>query len=183
MAGFTKKAILESFSHLLEQKPFDKITVKDIVEDCGINRGTFYYYYSDMYALIEDAFKSEVQRVIGEEFRSDTWQEDFLLATQLAKEEKRRLYHAFNSISRINLEKYLYRIAKDMMDKFVEHQAEGINATSESKEFISRFYACALVGLITLWLDDGMKEDPEKYINKMGHLFEGNIKTALQKGL
>ena len=45
---------------LLEKKPFDKITVTDIVETCGINRNTFYYYYSDIYDLLEEIFKKEM---------------------------------------------------------------------------------------------------------------------------
>lgn len=36
MANFTKKALMASFSKLLNEKPFDKITVQDIVDDCGV---------------------------------------------------------------------------------------------------------------------------------------------------
>ena len=43
MPNFTKLAIQQSFLRLLSQRPITKITVKDIVEDCGINRMTFYY--------------------------------------------------------------------------------------------------------------------------------------------
>ena len=46
MASFTRKAIMDSCLRLLEERPVDKITVKDIVEDCGINRNTFYYHFS-----------------------------------------------------------------------------------------------------------------------------------------
>ena len=42
MASFTKKAICQSFIKLLSERPIDKITVKDIVDDCGIARNTFY---------------------------------------------------------------------------------------------------------------------------------------------
>lgn len=41
MANFTKKAIRDSFVKLLNEKPISQITVKDIVEDCGVNRNTF----------------------------------------------------------------------------------------------------------------------------------------------
>ena len=37
----TKKLIFDTFITLLEKKPFDRITVKDIVEACDINRNTF----------------------------------------------------------------------------------------------------------------------------------------------
>ena len=42
MASFTRKAIMEAFLGLLEERPLSKITVKDIVEACGINRNPFY---------------------------------------------------------------------------------------------------------------------------------------------
>lgn len=54
MAAFTKKAIVESFLHLLGKKPIDKITVRDVVDHCGINRNTFYYYFQDIYAVLEE---------------------------------------------------------------------------------------------------------------------------------
>lgn len=43
MSQITKKAIEASLKNLLLKKPFDKITINDIAEDCGISRMTFYY--------------------------------------------------------------------------------------------------------------------------------------------
>ena len=40
MASFTRKAIMDSFMKLVDQRPISKITIKDIVEDCGVNRNT-----------------------------------------------------------------------------------------------------------------------------------------------
>ena len=61
MSQLTRKAIVQSFIKLLNEMPLDKITVKDIVDDCGVNRGTFYYYYQDVYALLEEIFATETQ--------------------------------------------------------------------------------------------------------------------------
>lgn len=44
MAKFTKRAIMLSLLKLLKQKSVDKVTVKDICDECEINRNTFYYY-------------------------------------------------------------------------------------------------------------------------------------------
>ena len=44
MPTFTKKAIEIALFKLLNEKPLSKITVKDIVEECGINRNSFYYH-------------------------------------------------------------------------------------------------------------------------------------------
>ena len=66
MAQFTKKAIIEAFIEQLGERPLDKITVKDIVTRCGVNRNTFYYYYQDIYALFSDIFELETQRILGD---------------------------------------------------------------------------------------------------------------------
>ena len=57
MANFTQKAIKETFIALLEEHPLSDITVKNIVETCGINRNSFYYHYQDIPALIEEIVK------------------------------------------------------------------------------------------------------------------------------
>ncbi len=61
MSDLTKRAIKTSFLKLLNAKMLDKITVKDIVEDCGINRNTFYYHFEDVYALLQEIFEDETK--------------------------------------------------------------------------------------------------------------------------
>ena len=51
MSKFTQQAIIDTFLKMLACKSLDKITVKEIVNECGINRNTFYYYYKDMICL------------------------------------------------------------------------------------------------------------------------------------
>ena len=52
MSQVTKRALAASLIKLLSQKPLDKVTVKDIIEDCGVNRQTFYYHFKDKYDLM-----------------------------------------------------------------------------------------------------------------------------------
>lgn len=53
----TKRAIAESFKKLLSKRGLKKITVRDIVEDCGVNRQTFYYHFHDVYDLMDGFFR------------------------------------------------------------------------------------------------------------------------------
>ena len=63
MALRTKNAIRRSFIELLAERPFDKISVRDIAERSEVTRNTFYYYYTDIYALAEDVFESEIEKL------------------------------------------------------------------------------------------------------------------------
>ena len=64
MASFTKKAIVQTFLKLLDDRPLNQITVKDIVEACGINRNSFYYHFEDLPSLMEEILKDEADRII-----------------------------------------------------------------------------------------------------------------------
>lgn len=53
MAAFTKIAIMRAFESLLSTRQVEKITVKDITDQCGISRNTFYYHYQDIYEVLK----------------------------------------------------------------------------------------------------------------------------------
>ena len=66
MSDITKQALANSLRHLLEKKSLSKITIKDIVEDCGVNRQTFYYHFQDVYDLVDWIFHNDFDRVLAE---------------------------------------------------------------------------------------------------------------------
>ena len=54
MAPFAKREIKRSFLRLLSEESISQITVKEIVEDCGVNRNSFFYHFQDIPALLEE---------------------------------------------------------------------------------------------------------------------------------
>ena len=64
MSGFTKEIISRTFTELLEEKPMSKVTVKDIVERCGVNRNTFYYHFRDIPDVVEFIFKKKWDEIL-----------------------------------------------------------------------------------------------------------------------
>lgn len=48
-----KDQIAASLKRLMETKPLTKISIREIAEDCRINRGTFYYHFTDIYAVVK----------------------------------------------------------------------------------------------------------------------------------
>ena len=49
----TKMLIRRAFTELLRTKPIQSISVKELCETAGINRGTFYAHYTDIYDLLK----------------------------------------------------------------------------------------------------------------------------------
>lgn len=58
----THKSIIDAFWIIYQQKPIDKITVKEIVETAHVHRSTFYRYFTDIYDLLNQL----EQKVISE---------------------------------------------------------------------------------------------------------------------
>ena len=49
----TKQALSEALKAMMKKKPLNKITVRELVEDCGVNRKTFYYHFEDIFSLLK----------------------------------------------------------------------------------------------------------------------------------
>ncbi len=179
MAQFTRTAIVNSFIRLLNEKPLDKITVKDIVDDCGVNRNTFYYHFQDIYALLDELFRTELQKILKEDGAAGSWQEALLVCTEFARENKRAVYHVYQSGARDYLEDYMRRLMEKMMEAFVRREAQGMDLPEEDILVVAAFYQAALNGMVLEWLRRDMKEDPERIIHKIGVLFDGTVKYAL----
>ena len=62
MSNKTKQEIMESCIEMLETEKFSKISVKDIVKKCNINRKTFYYYFTDKYSLVTEYIASALKK-------------------------------------------------------------------------------------------------------------------------
>ena len=124
MAGnLTKKAIRASFVKLLNDRPLDKISVKDVVEDCGVNRNTFYYHYQDIFSLLEDIFQMEAEAILDRTRQYSSWQEGVIQAAQFALQNKKAIYHVYNSTRKEQLESYFYRVAESVTEDYVRSQA------------------------------------------------------------
>ncbi len=181
MAQFTQRAIAESLIKLLNERPLDKITIKDIVEDCGINRNTFYYHFEDIPSLVKQILNAEAEKVLLKQEAVVSWEEGFIEGAQFALQNKKVVYHIYNSVRREEVEKYLYHVAGDVMRQYVEAAAAGSRAKEEDKKLIADFYKSALVGMTLDWLNSGMKYAPEPLIRRLGVMLKGNIEEALKR--
>lgn len=180
MLQLTKKAIVNSFIKLLNEKPLDKITVKNIAEDCGINRNTFYYHFSDIRELTVYTIDSQIHNVLELDFNGDSWVDSFVEAAKFVLDNKKAVYNIYNSLNRETVENYLNTVAFKVMDSFVSAKAVGIDADKLDIELIKDFYMSALVGIICKWLENGMDRDPDTVIRRLGRLVEGAVITSLK---
>lgn len=177
----TKRALEASLKKLLLQKPLNKITINDITEDCGVNRMTFYYHFKDIYDLVEWSCQEDARRALAGKKTYETWQQGFLQILQAVLDNKPFILNVYRSVSREQVENYLYRVTYDLLEGVVEEEAQGMSVRQEDKELIATLYKYLFVGLMLDWIKGDMKGDPQVMVQKLELVLHGNVVAALQR--
>ena len=181
MSQVTKRALEASLKNLLLQKPLNKITIADIADDCGINRMTFYYHFKDIYDLIEWVCVEDATRALAGKKTYDTWQQGFYQIFEAVLENKPFILNVYRSVSREQVEIYLYKLTYDLLIGVIEEQAQGMSVRPEDKAFIATLYKYMFVGLMLDWIKSDMKGDPKRLVEQLDQVIHGSVDAALER--
>lgn len=162
MANFTKQAIKQSLIKLLNEKPSGKITVKDIVEDCGINRNSFYYHYDDIPSLIEEIVQDEADQIVAEHRTLDSLEECFDIAADFVDANRQAALYLYRSTSRDTFEHYLMNVCRYVVQTYVNTVFDGTAMGKDERELLIRYYRCLCFGFLLDWLESGTKDDTSR---------------------
>lgn len=180
MANMTKKALENSLKKLLKEKPFDKITIADITEDCGISRMAFYYHFQDIYDLAEWVCIEDGKQALKDKKTYDTWQEGMSQVFEAVIENKPFIMNIYHSVSKEKIENYLYKLSYQLIADVVEEKCVCDNIPEEGKQFIADFYKYGFVGIMLNWIDRGMKEDYQRIVEQLSKTLRGNIANSIR---
>lgn len=159
MPNFTRNAIKSSFLKLLEDRPLHQITIKDIVEDCGVNRNSFYYHFKDMPALLEEIIEETIQKAVDTSPTEDSFEKSILVILQSISQNKRVVYHIYNSVDHSILEHYLLKICDEIVSTYLDTVLKGTSISEENRNVLLHYHQCECFGQIIKWLNSSMKED------------------------
>ena len=159
MPNFTKKAIEEAFLRLLEQKPLSKIKIRDIVEECGFNRNSFYYHFADLPALVEEMVFDQLDAALKDRPVQSSVEENFTAIVNLMLSHKTAMMHIYRSVNRDIFEKYLMNACRYAVSSYFSGRLAALPISPEDRCLIERLYKCECFGVIVEWLDNDMNED------------------------
>ena len=178
MSDLTKQALIASFKKLLETEPFDKITISDITNDCGLSRQTFYYHCRDIFDMIRWIYNSESLNEIGGRGGYGTWQDKIRELFDYTLNNKSLILGTFNSKCRNDLVGYYMDVSIRKISDIVEMKSDG-DIAEKDKKFIASVYAYAFVGIMVDWISDGMKESSEEMVDRVYKIVMSNFDRTL----
>lgn len=182
MPNFTKKAIIDSFLKLLNERPLSKITVKDIVEDCGINRNSFYYHFQDLPALLDAVIVEQANKICAFP-EGTTLLEGVKIVLEYIVENKKAIYHIWSSANRASYEQNLLEICGYVVKKCISFFQYETTVNKKDEELIIHFMTCAFWGQLTDWLCQKMSYDIVAYAERLCQLFNGCMDIAVKNSI
>lgn len=181
MPPFAKREIKNSFIKLLTERPISQITVKDIVEDCGVNRNSFYYHFQDMPSLLEEIIVEMTAKVIENLPEESTFEEKVTAALQEINLNKRMIYHIYGSSNREFYEKQLMKICEHVTRTYIRSREYSERVDSKDLEFVISYLKCELFGQLIDWLNHDMSYDIVEHSRILCRMFAGSMRMVCQK--
>lgn len=149
----TKKTIAESLKKIMKKKSFSKITVTEIVKDCGLNRKTFYYHFEDISALLKWVLETEAVEAVKQFNLIVDYKEAISFVMDYIEENDYMISCAYDSIGREEMKRFFFSDFKEMVRLIIEsaEQEEGKKLKDEYKAFLCVFYTEALASMLIDW--------------------------------
>lgn len=162
----TKKSLAESLKKLMKIKPFSKITVSEIINDCGVNRKTFYYHFEDIYALLKWMFEEEAIEVVKHFDLLVDYEEAIRFVMRYVDENDYIISCAYDSIGRDEMKRFFYADFMGMVTSVIDAEESKLKMKIDPdfKEYVAKFYTEALSGMLIDWAKNRDKHDREKIV-------------------
>lgn len=186
MNSRTKKLFKKSFIKLINKKGYSKVTIKDIVEDAGFNRTTFYLYYEDKNAITKDLME-EMYAGFMESCYVDYPKNQWISAESLSENAFSLFYYI-----KENRDFFDLLLMQDTLPKIHDFSPSGIfevlNKYFEMKfnvhtnlraHLINHYMAYGTAGLIIDWIKNDYKKTTNEITKEMIELFQVFVHSFL----
>jgi len=159
----TRDALGDALIELVQEKPFDEITVQDVLDRAGVGRSTFYTHYSDK----DDLFTSEADEFFAAISTHLSRRNDPSDRVAMVREffahfaEMKQFITALVASGRFHSHMELGRehFARGIEQRLAE-LPRGRSIPAAQRAAFAHAHAGALLALLQWWIDHGMRETP-----------------------
>ncbi len=147
-----KEILAEAFREVAQSKSIDKITIQDIVDNCGYSPATFYRNFKDKYDLIAWEHTRGVAKIMGTIDNYHTWKQAMIDAAEWYNTEKVYLANLFQHTSgQDSFIRYMTEISCDAVKKHILASGNKEKLTGQEELFV-RTYCLGTVNLTCEWI-------------------------------
>lgn len=177
----TKKMFAASLKKMLEKKPLSKISVSEIVSDCGVNRKTFYYHFENINELLKWMLRQEAIEVVKTMDMNSDYEKSILFVLDYIDNNEEIIKNIY-SIGKNELKQFFYADFTEIMRSVIEnamHDAK-ISLPDDFTDFLVKFYTEAITGLLQEWIVDKSVRNKEKTVQYIQLILHSSITNTLK---
>lgn len=171
----TKRLIANSFKELLQQTPFEKITIKMITDHANVIRPTFYNHFHDKYELMEWMLKDEILEKVYRLEEKGKFEEGIKLIITQFYNDKEYYKKAFEIIGQNGFAETLSDLLTQYFCGLARKHMNHHKDLNVPAEFIGRYYSSGLISVLKLVVEYGDKESIDELIDTYDFLMSHTI--------
>ena len=177
----TKKILREKLFELLEEKPLEEITVKELSAAADVNRSTFYFYYDDINDMLEQ-IQNEIfmvfERDVLDNAASFVTVDDFAdYCTRFLEFCKQNEEICKFVISNDPNNKLAKKIKSALMQEIPD--TKKVFSLSDPKCYLTTFALAGIWQTVLDWMYDGMKIPPREMAQFLSKVYFFGGRTYL----
>ena len=176
-----KPLIADAFLKLSKEKNIDKITVKDIVDECGISRQSFYYHFQDIYDLLSWTFRQDFEKLFADRSQSPTLEAWIQNLIHYLKENASVCKSALSSMGGDAFRRICVEDISGMMHDRLRELCRGRDVPDDYLDFLAAFYLEAVSGIMIGWIQSDMESSEEQLTQYLFIALEGSLETSLDR--
>lgn len=179
----TKRLLAEALKKAMEQKPFSKVTVSELIRECGINRKTFYYHFQDLYALLKWVLDEEAVQIVRHFDLLVDYEEAIRFVMSYVSENRFIRSCTADVAAWEEIKRFFYADFMAMLRSVIEEaeKRSGVEFEMEFKEYAAKFYTEALVGMLIDWAGKGDPNERERVIEYLTTIIGVTVESMLQE--
>jgi len=143
-----KQLIADAFFGMAAQKSLDKITVKDLVEACGISRQTFYYHFQDIFEVIEWSLDQKIQSAIDRSLQAGSAENALRELLNVSKADRGLFMRMLRSQRREQVERLYLNGIHTYLKAIARKASPEVSRQYLNSEMALRFCAWGVAGLL-----------------------------------
>jgi AcrR family transcriptional regulator len=160
-----KYKLAAGMKELMKHYPVEKITVKQIADQCDVTRPTFYRHFKDKYDLVNWHFDKLAQKSFRQMGISLTLRESLIKKFEFIKGEGEFFAAAFSCESQNCLMEYDYECIYQFYSDLIRKKRK--QDISEETDFLLRMYCRGSISMTVEWATKGMKMSPEQMADQL----------------
>jgi len=178
---YTKKAMADSLKKFMRGKPLSKISVSEIIADCGMNRKTFYYHFEDIYALLKWILEQEAIEVVKGFDLLVAPEEAIAFVIDYVNENKYLLNCAYDSMGQEEMKRFFYADLCGVTKSIIESVAREVQVSVDTdfKNLLTAFYTEALAGMLIDYFKGKQQYDRDSLIHNVLFILKNSIPNIL----